>query len=93
MRHAWGSSTPWMFSSPVSITTKGESQSHHMPVPVMKSLRQLFSAQERFPHSFVCTQDGRILGTPITLHSERTRDSVPDPRSWRTPQGRPSRSY
>lgn len=32
--------------------------------------------------------DGRTLGVPITLLSERTRDSFLDPRPWRTPPGK-----
>lgn len=32
----------------------------------------------------MCAQDGRTLGVPITLLSERTRDSLLDPRLWKT---------
>lgn len=36
----------------------------------------------------MCARDGRTLGVPITLLSERTRDSLLDPRAWRTPPGK-----
>jgi len=54
----------------------------------MKSLQQLSSAQERFPYSLLCAQDGRTLGVPITLLSERIRDLLLDPMPWRTPPGK-----
>lgn len=48
--------------------------------PCMKSLQQLSSAQERFHHSLMCTQGGRTPDAPITLLSEKTRDSLLGPR-------------
>lgn len=70
-----------------------KSKSHHTPVPVTKTLRQLSSAQERFPRASTCPWDSRTPAVSITWLSDRTRDLLLDPRPWRNPQGRPSTSY
>lgn len=90
-RHAAGFSTPGLFSSPVSIVTKGESQSPTTRLSLHEESPAIILCSERFHHALMCTQGGWTPDVPLSLLFEKTRDSPLGPRPWRTLQRRSHR--